>query len=109
MEVSYQTIGSNIKKARKVLRMTQAEIAERLGMSVLHYGRLERGERRVSFAQLARVADVLHVSFYDLLAGAVFSDRAALRKMIASYSAEVSEEDMKLAEALYHVVKTYKG
>lgn len=109
MTIAYKTIGSNIRRARKALNLTQAQTAEKLGVSLLHYGRLERGDRKISLDQLARIADVLQVSFNDLIHHAVLYDRAALHHLISAYSSDVSDEDLKLAEALYHAVKNYKG
>lgn len=109
LEISYKAIGTNIRRARKAQNLTQEKTAELLGMSVLHFGRLERGEQRISLDQLAHIADILHASFDDLIMDAVLYNRDALHKLIAASSADVSDEDLKLAEALYHVVKNYKG
>ena len=76
MPVSYTAIGRNIRTARNKERLTQAQMAELLGMSTLHYGRLERGNRAISLDQLAAVADVLHISIFDLLNG--MADNAVL-------------------------------
>ena len=56
MLVSYKTIGLNIRSARREAGLTQEQIAERLRMSQLHFGRLERGERPASLEQIAQVA-----------------------------------------------------
>ena len=109
MEISYKAIGSNIRRARRAQNLTQEQTAECLGISTLQFGRLERGDQKISLDQLARIADILHTSFDDLIMDAVLYDRDALQKLIAAYSTPVSDEDLKLAEALYHVVKSYKG
>lgn len=75
MLVSYKTIGQNIRAARKAAGLTQEQIAERLRMSQLHFGRLERGERPASLEQLAQVAGVLQVSLASLLNGSVMEER----------------------------------
>ena len=67
MKASFKIIGHNIRQARKAAQLTQEQAAEQIGISPLHYGRLERGERAVSIAQLTRIADVLHTSIYLLL------------------------------------------
>lgn len=71
MLVSYKAIGRNIRAARKKLAVTQEQIAEQLHMSVLHYGRLERGERPASLEQLALIAQTLHVTTAFLLNGCI--------------------------------------
>lgn len=76
MPVSYTAIGRNIRTARKKKQLTQAQTAELLGMSTLHYGRLERGNRSISLEQLAAIADILDISIFDLLNG--MADNAVL-------------------------------
>lgn len=74
MLVSYKTIGQNIRSARKENGLTQEQTAEKLKMSQLHFGRLERGERPASLEQLAQVALVLHVPLASLLNGCVMEE-----------------------------------
>ena len=38
-------IGEKIKATRDMLSLSQEEVAERAGVSAMHLGRLERGER----------------------------------------------------------------
>lgn len=44
MSVSYKVIGRHIQEARKRMKLTQREIAEKLNMSDTYYGKIERGE-----------------------------------------------------------------
>ncbi|MBQ2992221.1 MAG: helix-turn-helix transcriptional regulator [Clostridia bacterium] len=77
MIVSYKTIGSNIRTARKEANLTQEQIAEKLRMSQLHFGRLERGERPASLEQLAQIAHALHVPLASLLNGCAMEESFA--------------------------------
>jgi len=74
MYVSYKVIGDHIRDARKARKLTQEKLAEQLGMSALHYGRLERGDRPASLEQIARIADELGVSALSLLDGCLLSE-----------------------------------
>ena len=69
MLVSYKAIGRNIRAARKKAGITQERMAEWLGMSTLHYGRLERGDRNISLEQIVSAAQALHVPIGELLQG----------------------------------------
>lgn len=71
MIVSFQIIGCNIKAARKAAHFTQAQAAEKAGISPLHYGRIERGEREPSIRLLTQIASALHTSTYALLQNCV--------------------------------------
>ena len=91
MFVSFKTIGSNIRAARKAQGLTQEQAAELLKMSQLHFGRLERGERPAALEQLAQIASVLHVSLPTLLRGCVDE---------CDFSFSPSDEALELGQAI---------
>ena len=113
MLVSYRTIGHNIRSARREAALTQEQIAERLGMSQLHFGRLERGERPASLEQIAQVAQVLRVPLSSLLRGCVLEedfaslpdiDAQALADSIAALANGCTEKTRRLMLALCQTV-----
>ena len=69
MEISYKIIGRHIQAARKQHKFTQEYMAEKLKMSVAHYGRLERGERQINLERLAQISVLLGVTMAQLLEG----------------------------------------
>ena len=77
MEISYIVIGQNMRKARKAAHLTQEQAAEKIGLSALHYGRIERGQRQVSLKQLARIGTALGTSFEALLADCILDQENA--------------------------------
>jgi len=74
MEVSYKTIGQNIRRARLKIGLTQEKASQQLGVSTLHWGRIERGERPIKLDRLCAIANVLHVKLSTLLSGCVLDD-----------------------------------
>lgn len=62
-----RAIGAAARLAREELRLTQEDIAERVGVSVEFYARIERGTSLPSVRKLVRIADVLGVSADALL------------------------------------------
>lgn len=78
MRISYTTIGRNIRTARVQAGLTQEALAERLHISHLHFGRLERGERPISLEILANMCDALGVRIEQLLSGCAVDQDAAL-------------------------------
>ena len=74
-------------------------MADLMGISLLHYGRLERGERRISLDLVANAAQILHVSIPSLLSGmthdaifpATFSNPDGIGKIIDFLSAGCSD------------------
>ena len=56
-----------IKKWRKVRKLTQEELADRLGISQPTLSRLESGQLRMTMSQLSKFSKELQVSMDDLL------------------------------------------
>lgn len=63
-------IGSNARAARLALRLTQKQVANRVGVSSEFYGRIDRGHAMPSVPTLAQMADALETSVDALLRGA---------------------------------------
>lgn len=61
------TIGAHARTARLQLRLTQADVAELVGIASEVYGRLERGFMLPSVETLAKLASVLGTSADELL------------------------------------------
>ena len=55
-------IGEKIKTARISANMTQAELAEKLGVSYQNIGQLESGKRKPKLETIQKIADALGVS-----------------------------------------------
>ena len=63
-----KTIGSAARQARKALQLTQEDIAEKIGVSVEFYARIERGTSLPSILTFARIVSALGISA-DLMLG----------------------------------------
>lgn len=60
------TIGESIRKIRKSNKITQAQLAARLGVSASMIGQYETGVRNPKLSTLASIADALNVSIADI-------------------------------------------
>ena len=59
-------IGEKIKATRDMLSLSQEEVAERAGVSAMHLGRLERGERSMklyTFLKLGKALPCYELNF----------------------------------------------
>jgi len=92
--VSFKVIGRNIRKARMQANLTQEQTAERLRISQLHFGRLERGDRPAALEQLANIARVLGVPTSELLKGCIIEE---------SFVAQADESAQAFADAMAHI------
>lgn len=109
MLVSYKTIGRNIRSARLAAGLTQEQAAERMKISLLHFGRLERGERPISLELLAHIARALQAPMLGLLSGCVVDelfgqtepgDAASAGRMVESLAQGCSPQATRLMVAL---------
>jgi len=60
-------IGSNIKRYRTVLGLSQEKLAEFAGLHRTYVGAVERGERNISAKNIAKIAETLGVEPYRLM------------------------------------------
>ena len=65
------TIRENLRKSRITSGMTQSEIAERIGISVTAYQKIESGRTRILNSNFSKCAGVLGVSLSELVNGFV--------------------------------------
>ncbi|MDE2143017.1 MAG: helix-turn-helix transcriptional regulator [Elusimicrobia bacterium] len=67
MQKIYREIGARVRSLRKALKLTQAEVAERIGIDPSFYGQIERGANVPSLRTLFAIAAALKVEPSDLL------------------------------------------
>lgn len=62
------TVGEKIRKMRELNHFSQAQMAEKLNMSVNGYAKIERGESKVYIDKLEKIAQVFDMDLTELLA-----------------------------------------
>ncbi|MBQ8465315.1 MAG: helix-turn-helix transcriptional regulator [Alphaproteobacteria bacterium] len=65
--MSDKIIKNNIRKLRKVAGLTQEQLAEKIGISQVHLGRLENNARSMDLEQVESIAAALGVKPIDIL------------------------------------------
>jgi transcriptional regulator with XRE-family HTH domain len=60
-------IGSNIRRYRRALGLSQEKLAELAGLHRTYVGAVERGERNISVKNIEKIAKVLGIEPYQLL------------------------------------------
>jgi transcriptional regulator with XRE-family HTH domain len=60
-EIHAKVIGRKLSETRQALGLTQAEVAERLGVSASYLSAVEAGKRNVTVAQLANIANAMRL------------------------------------------------
>ena len=92
-------LAQNIASRRHALGLTQAQLAERIGVETETVSRFERGKHLPSLATLERLAKTLRCMMSDLLAEErPQSDEDAL--VLSAWLSALSEDDRAFSKAL---------
>ena len=59
--------GANVQKQRKVLHLSQEELAERAGLHRTYIGMIERAEKNITLCNIEKIAKALGVEISCLL------------------------------------------
>ena len=96
-------LSRNVKKFRAFRKLSQADFAEKVDISVPFLSDIENGKKWVSPATLAKIADALGIHAYELLKPeAVIPDGAA--DMLEKYTADILDA---FGEALNGIRASY--
>jgi transcriptional regulator with XRE-family HTH domain len=94
-----QIFGANLRQQRRVRGWTQAQLAERSGLSIDMIGRLERGSASASFDTIEVLAQALEISAAILFGGTIAGGRPSGRRgvllhRITSGLARANDKDL---------------
>lgn len=99
---------ANIKRIRKNMGLTQADLAERAGISTGYMCDIERSRRWPSADNLAKLADVLKMDPFQLFLPTDDSPYFDRVRTLTSFSKQVSEAFTKdLTEVYDNMMKPY--
>ncbi len=102
-----ELIGKKIKEFRKKNKFSQAELAELVGLSDKHIGRIEAGYYFPSVNNFLNIMHVLKMNFSDFgfdLNYEEAPEKAELLRLIASSN----EEEIKLYLQIFKLIKKSK-
>lgn len=105
MPVNSKAMGRRIKVARKKASMTQARLAEEIGMSEVHISNMESGTGNPSLATLVDIANVLSVSTDELLCDSVICCKPVYEKEILETTADCDDYEIRI---LSYILKAAK-
>ena len=93
--VDLKKIGQRICERRKLIGMTQDQLAERMDVSIQMVSNLERGIKAIRIDNLVRLCQILGVSTDYILTG---RETAYDFEVFSSQIANLTEENRKLVE-----------
>lgn len=94
-------ISLNIRKLREANRLTQNDIAERLGIDGSNYAKQEKRGNKLSIEQLEKIAEALGVSLRVLL----FGDKEGNNQILVERGLEQIKKLTDLNDQYLHTIK----
>ena len=110
--LDYTALGHRIRQNRRVLHLTQTELAEQVGISLSFLGHIERGTRKASIETLVGIAAALNVSVDSLLVDTYIPSYAAgnpARALAAALLSRIVKLSHEAADVLAGLCAPEKG
>ena len=102
-KVFLHNIGREICEARKLRKMSQAELAEKADLSVTYVSKIECGHRNLSAFTLARIAEALGISHIKLIESACENQGDSTQRKISALLMGYSPDEV---EDILHIIRT---
>ena len=102
-----ELLANNIKKRRKLLRISQAVLAEKVETSTDYIGQIEQCKKFPSSEMLQRIAQALEMDSPDLFSTQVFTDEA-IKIVQDKVQADLDEVSISIKKKITEI-KIIKG
>ncbi len=99
-------MGGRIMARRKVLKLTQEELAEKLGVSTQMISNLELGKKAIRPENLAKVCEVLQLSADFVLTG---SNTGTMVDIISDKLVKLNPDELQMVNGIIDYMNDKKG
>ena len=103
MGIDYNIVGERLKNARLEKKLTQADLAEKLDVSVTYLSKIECGTSHINLKRLNQLCALLDVSEIYILSGSSDDSKDYLDMDFKNLLEKSSPEQQKL---IYNLAKT---
>lgn len=103
--MDYYKIGQRIRKFRKANRLSQEQLAEKIGISVTHLSHIETGNTKLSLSVFVAIAEALSAQTDELLYD-IPNGEAIARQGILDLLDACSAKELYILKDLIKAAKT---
>jgi transcriptional regulator with XRE-family HTH domain len=103
MKSTKELLGARIKELRKAYKLSQEELAEKIGVEPQHMSRIESGRSYPTLDRLEKVSIALKVPIKDFFEFMHLEDTADRLESIEALAKDLSEERQRF---VYRVLKS---
>ncbi len=101
--MDYSTIGLNLRKYRKIKKLTQEDVAAKTNLTPNYIGMIERGEKIPSLETFILLLNTLEASADKVLSDVLNTGYLVKSSMLTDHLSLIDEKDR---ERIHAVVKT---
>ena len=105
MEINYLEIGQRIRKARLAAKVTQEQLAEKVGVGTTHISHIETGNSIPSLKLLVDILNALGLSADAVLCDQLDHAGASFADLIAEVLTDCTEEEIRIFSDMLHAMK----
>ena len=98
-----KTLGVRIRNLRSTRGLSQAQLADSIGMSVRYLGEVEAGKRNVSLGRLNALAQRLSISLAELLEFEEPQTKDAILKDVCAFLGGLSLSQLLFIQRILHI------
>lgn len=110
--MNYYNLGKRIKSCRTKQHLTQAYVAEIIGITPQHLSHIESGKTKPSLECIVNIANCLNVSIDSLLCDSINNSKeyhmGELSKIIKNYTTQDMRSLVKLSYTFSEIIKDYR-
>ncbi len=103
--MDYYKIGQRIRKFRKAYRLSQEQLAEKVGISTTHMSHIETGNTKLSLPLFVKLANVLSIQTDELLHDTPQKNKTAIKGELEEILDSCSMQDIQIIEDVVKAVK----
>ena len=103
--MDYYKIGQRIRKFRKAYRLSQEQLAEKVGISTTHMSHIETGNTKLSLPLFVKLANVLSIQTDELLYDTPQKNKTAIKGELEEILDSCSMQDIQIIEDVVKAVK----
>lgn len=106
--MNQKQIGNNVRQLRNQLKMTQAELAKRAHISMIHVSHIETGNVKMSLETLLNLCEALNATPNDILLGEYLN--ASIENMVfGERSNHLRYDDKLLLQHIFRYMEERKN
>lgn len=105
--MDYSTIGLNLRKYRKIKKLTQEELATKTNLTPNYIGMIERGEKIPSLETFILILNTLEASADKVLSDVLNTGYLVKSSMLTDHLSLIDEKDRERIQAVVRTLIQY--